>query len=264
MRNDFRFALCAIRKNIQGSAELRASFMMNIIGMAVNNVSFLVIWMFFAKSIGDIGGWEAIDILALEGFSCLSFGTVFSLAFGIIKLPQHIANGSFDSFLISPKRVLLRLAVSSFQPSAIGDVIFGLICLVVYALVAKLVFLQALIGLFLIVVASLTFLAVALAISAIGFFFSDPYPVTGSLFELFITPSLFHGGAFQGSMRAIFTFLVPSLVVGALPAEIMKAGSWTGLLLLVALSLAWFGLSLWLFRICMRRYESTNLMTFGN
>jgi hypothetical protein len=42
---ELHFALYAIKKNIQNSAELRTSFLTTIIGMAINNSAFLFLWI---------------------------------------------------------------------------------------------------------------------------------------------------------------------------------------------------------------------------
>jgi len=47
MNKEIKFALYAIKKNIQNSVELRGSFFMNVFGMAVNNLAFIFLWVYF-------------------------------------------------------------------------------------------------------------------------------------------------------------------------------------------------------------------------
>ena len=79
MMNDFRFALYSIKKNIQGSAELRSSFLLNVFGMALNDIAFIFLWTFFVHSVGTVGGWTSIDIVGLLGFSAFSYGAVLAV-----------------------------------------------------------------------------------------------------------------------------------------------------------------------------------------
>jgi ABC-type uncharacterized transport system permease subunit len=116
----------------------------------------------------------------------------------------------------------------------------------------------------LVIISAIVFLAAAIAIYSTSFFFTDASSVTGSLFELFMTPSLFHGGAFQGMTRFIFTFIIPSLLVGALPVEIVRDISLEKLLLVGILALLWFVISIMIFNRAIKRYESSNFMTFGS
>ena len=264
MMKELRFALYAIKKNIQSCAELRTSFVMNILGMAINNTAFIILWGFFVKSVGVIGGWTVADIIGLQGFVALCFGIVFSAGAGIRKLADYTASGAFDRFMLSPKNLLIRTATSSFSVSALGDIVFGIVCLGIYAFLIHATIYQILLIALLVIISTIVFLAAAIAIYSTSFFFTDASSVTGSLFELFLTPSLFHGGAFQGVMRFIFTFAVPSLLIGALPVEIVRDISLGKLLLVSVLAIFWFVVSINIFNRAIRKYESSNFMTFGN
>lgn len=264
MMNDLKFALYALKKNIQSSAELRTSFLLNIFGMSINNTAFILLWGFFVKSVGVIGGWTAVDIIGLQGFVALSFGIVFSCADGIRRLADSTASGSFDRFMLSPKNLLVRIATSSFGVSAVGDILFGVVCLSIYAILIHATFFQIILILLLAIVSSIVFLAANILIYSTCFYFTDAHSVTSSLAELFLTPSLFHGGAFQGWMRFVFTFVVPSLLVGAIPVEIVRSVSWQTLLFSSLLAICWFVLSVFVFYRAIRKYESSNFMTFGS
>src|SRR3989338_3213042 len=221
MMKELYFALYAIKKNIQSSAELRTSFLMNIVGMSINNTAFIILWGFFVKSVGVIGGWTVADIIGLQGFVALCFGIVFSAGAGIRKLADYTASGAFDRFMLSPKNLLIRIATSSFGVSALGDMVFGIVCLGIYAFLIHAGPFQILLAAMLVAISTMVFLAAVIAIFSTSFFFTDASSVTSSFFELFMTPSLFHGGAFQGLMRFIFTFAIPSLLIGAFPVEII-------------------------------------------
>jgi ABC-2 type transport system permease protein len=258
------FAYYAVKKNIQSSAELRTSFLMNVIGMAVNNTAFIILWTFFVKSVGTIGGWTVADIIGLQGFTALSYGIVFSVAGGIRKIADSVASGAFDRFMLSPKNLLLRIAMSSFGVSALGDIVFGIICLTFYAILLHVTIYQIVIIILLVALSSVVFFSAITIIYATSFFFTDASTVTGGFFELFFTPALFHGGAFQGGMRFVFTFIIPSLLVGSIPVEIVRNMSLDKLLLIAILSVLWFTLSIFVFNRAVRRYESSNFMTFGS
>ncbi len=264
MYKELYFALFAIKKNIVSSAELRTSFLMNVIGMTINNTAFIFLWIFFVKSVGEINGWTGADIVGLQGITALSYGIVFSIAMGIRKLPEYVASGSFDRFMLSPKNILLRVATSAFSPSAVGDVVFGFICLIIYAVLLHVGFLQILLGILLILCSTIIFLASIIIIFSTSFYFVDAYNVSTSLFEIFFTPALFHGGAFQGITRFVYTFLVPSLLIGALPVEIVRDTSLSGALLVSFLTIIWLSLAVTIFNKAVQRYESSNFMTFGN
>jgi len=264
MLRELHFVLYAIKKNIQSSAELRVSFIAAIVGMAINNSAFLILWIFFVQSVGVINNWTALDIVGLLGFSTLSFGIVFSFGAGLRDTTEYVTNGTFDRFLLSPKNVLIRIGTAKFGVSAVGDIFFGVVCLLVYGFLLHASLYQTILLFILVGVSSVLQFAMIVAIHAVSFFVTDGHGITHGLFDLFLTPSLFHGGAFQGGMRFFFTFLVPALLVGALPVEIVKNMSLGQLGVVFAVTVVWFFLSIALFHLGMKRYESSNFMTFGS
>ncbi len=261
---ELRFAWRAIRLNLRNSAELRSSFALSALGMALNNVSFIVIWVTFVRSVGNIGGWTAMDIVGLQGFNAMSFGIAFSFCAGFRRMGDVVASGAFDRFMLSPTNLLLRVGTSSFGVSAVGDILFGVVCLAIYCRTLPLEPVTWVAVPVLIASTTAVMAAAAIVAASAAFLFSEPRTAMNSFFELFLTPSLFHGGAFQGAMRFVFTFLVPSLLVGALPVEVLKQQSWGKLLMVSLISAAWLALSFVLFRKAVRRYESANFFTFGS
>ena len=51
-------------------------------------------------------------------------------------------NISSKGALLTPKSILLKVTTSSISTSAIGDLLFGLICLIVFIIISKLTLLQ--------------------------------------------------------------------------------------------------------------------------
>ena len=77
--NNIRLAFLNIKKNIKNEKELRTSFIITVIGMAINNVSFLILWYYFGKTVGVINGWAPMDIFCLYGFGVTAYGLVISV-----------------------------------------------------------------------------------------------------------------------------------------------------------------------------------------
>lgn len=263
MMQELNFALYAIKKNIQSSAELRTSFLMNIIGMAINNISFIVLWVFFIQSVGIIGGWTTSDIIGLQGFTAICYGLVFSFGGGIKKLPDYVLGGAFDRFMLSPKNILMRVATSSFSASGIGDLLFGIICMIIYGILLHASVLQVALMILLVVLSTIIFFAFTVIVYSVSFLFTDAAPVVEGIFSFFFTPAIFHGGSFQGATRVFFVFVVPSLLIGTIPVEIVKDISMGKLAIVAIFTVLWLVLSIKIFNRAIRHYESSNLMTFG-
>jgi ABC-2 type transport system permease protein len=262
MKNELKFALYSIKKNLQNNAELRTSFLMNIIGMTINNMAFVFLWIYFVKSVGIIGGWTTYDIIALNGFVAIAFGVIISIFSGIKKLPEYVSSGAFDRFMLSPKNLIMRISTSAFSPSAIGDIIFGMACLSIYGFLIHISILQIIFIIVLIFFTAIIFFAISIIISALSFYIIDAATITDGVFQLFLTPALFHGGSFHGIIRFIFTFIFPSLLIAVVPTETVKNLSLANLLLIGFASFAWLFIAVKIFNHSVKKYASSNFMTF--
>ncbi len=262
MRN-LKLAMLNIKKNFQNAKELRSSFIISIIGMGLNDCAFVILWLSFGQMVGNINGWGKYDIIGLYGFCTTAFGLVFSLFQGIQYLPRYISTGNLDKYLLTPKSTIIKIATSAVSTSALGDFIFGFICFIAYVMLEKLSLLQISIYILLIINTSVLYFAYSLICMSASFYFMDGENISTGLFFNFLTPSLYHGGAFNKVLRIIFIFIIPSLLLGAVPVEIVKNISLLKLLGVIAFTIFWLVLSIWFFYKSLRRYESNNFFGFG-
>lgn len=258
-----KLAFLRIKKNFQNAKELKSAFITSIIGMCINNIAFIFIWYYFGKTVGNINGWEPIDIFALYAFSTFSYGFIKSFLNGIFELPTYISTGNFDKYLLTPHNTLMKVATSSISTSAIGDLIFGIICFIIYALISKLTLMQYIVSILLMIITSVAFFAFSLICVTISFYLMDGENISQGLFNIYLSASLYHGGAFTGILRIIFVFIIPSLLLGAIPAEIVKNTSYTNLLLISVLTIIWLVISILFFNKSIKKYESNNFFGFG-
>ena len=99
---------------------------------------------------------------------------------------------------------------------------------------------------------------------SVSFYLMDGHNVSQGLYGMFLSNSLYHGGAFTGLLRVIFTFIMPSLLLGALPVAIVKELSISRLIMMLLLTIFWLILSIMLFYKSLKKYESNNLFGFGS
>ena len=263
MKN-IKLALLNIKKNFKNEKELKSSFIISIVGMAINNIAFLILWYYFGKTVGEINGWKPLDIFGLYGFSATSYGIIACLFVGIFNIPNYISNGTFDKYLLTPKNILIKVSTSAISTSAIGDLLFGVICFIVFSVFNRLTIIQLLVSLLLIIVSSIIFYSFTLICMSVSFYLMDGHNVSTGLYGIFLSNSLYHGGAFTGLLRIIFTFVIPSLLLGAIPVEIIKDLSMLNLIMIVLLAIFWFILSILFFYKSLKKYESNNLFGFGS
>ena len=232
--------------------------------MMLNNISFLVLWYYFGKTVGELNGWKPMDIFGLYGFSCTSFGIVASLFYGLFEIPNYISTGSFDKYLLTPKNILLKVSTSKISTSAFGDLLFGITCFIIFSVYSKISLIQLMLAIFLIIISSIVFYAFSLVCMSISFYLMDGYNVSQGLYGMFVSNSIYHGGAYTGVLRIIFTIVMPSLLLGAIPVEIIKTISLKSIIIIVLLAICWFAISIMFFYKSLKKYESNNLYGFGN
>ena len=262
--NNFKMSLFNIKKNFQNAKELKSSFIISIIGMCINNISFLILWYYFGKLVGNLNGWEAYDIFGLYGISATSFGFICAFFYGLYNIPNYISTGNFDKYLLTPKNTLLKVITSSISTSALGDLLFGIICFMIFAFIYKFTFVQILISIFLIIISCIVFFAFSLICMSISFYLMDGENISNGLYGMFVSASLYHGGAFTGILKAIFILVIPSLLLGAIPVELIKNISFINISIIFLLAILWLVISIVFFYKSLRKYESNNFFGFGN
>lgn len=261
--NEIKYILTAIKLNIQNNAELRVTFILNVLGMVMNNLFILASWFLFAKAVPSFNGWGPNEVILLHGIAAFSIGLVIFLGGGLMRLPGYIASGQLDQFLISPKNLIARIATSYLAVGALGDVVYGIMCIVYYLAISSFTVWQAIALPCILAMAVLSAFFTLLAIHSISFDPMNAEMISNSLFELYLTPSLFHGGAIQGIIRAVFIVIIPSLLVGTIPVEAFKAMHLNSFLIIGASVLFWGFVSVKLFYRGLSKYTSANLNTFG-
>ena len=259
-----KLAILNIKKNIKNEKELRSAFIMSVVGMAINNIAFLFLWYYFGKTVGELNGWKPMDIFGLYAYSGISYGLVTAFFAGIFVLPKYICTGSLDKYLLTPKNILVKISTSKITTSAFGDLIFGIICFVIFAISRHLTLIQLLISLMLVITTSIIFYSFSLICGCISFYLLDGDNVSQGLYGLFISNSLYHGGAFTGILRAVFTFIIPSLLIGTIPVELITDFNIPKLLIIIISTIVWFIISILFFNKSLKKYESNSLFGFGN
>jgi ABC-2 type transport system permease protein len=264
IKTEIKFAFFSIKQNLKNNSENRVSFFISLFGMTINNTAFLIIWMSFGKVAGNMGGWNYVDFLLANGLLTISFGIVYGFFPGVRYLPEVVKYGDLDKFLLSPRNFLLRLSTSKLETSAMGDLFFGVVCILFWAfLTANFSIIFFLNIIFFSVIASCIFYFFGVFANSLSFYFNDARTIVQGTLEMLLTPAIFYGGAFQGVLRNLFIFIVPAMLLGNLSVEIIKYPSLKMYLIVIFITSFWIFFSLWFFKKSLRKYESSSFINFG-
>lgn len=244
-------------RNVKNQRVLRGSTLVLVFGMIFSNCCFMLVWFFFSKAVGNINGWGTAQTFGVQAVAIFSFGVSFTMFGSLGSLYPHIERGSFDAFLTKPKNLYVRIMNNETLPTALGDVIHGLICLVVFCVWAE-VDVGAL--WLMIPPAMLVQVSFIMAADCMAFWLPQAPGLSKAIRELLIVPTLQPISLFQGWMRILCLTLIPALVVSGLPIEVVTYHKYELIALSYIVSIAWLFLSIWILKVSVRRYESGNVI----
>ena len=259
--NSLCFARALLATNLKATLMLRGAFVMQVVFMALNNLTFFVFWWALMRRVPELRGWRLGDIQMLFGVVAAGFGLTVTLAGGVRHLGRFIDEGVLDTLLTLPKPVLVHALGLRSQASGFGDVLSGIALIASSGQVSW----RALPMVLLTILASaLVFVACGIVFFSLAFWLGNVETFARQLWELLITFSLYPEPLFGGMLRLILFTLLPAGFVGWVPARLAHSPSVTPALLLVAGAGAYLAMAAVVFERGLRRYASgSRFGTFG-
>ncbi len=245
---------------MESESSLKWAFWLQVFGMFIGNGAFLALWLLFFATFGEINGWGAKEVVGLEGFASLIFGLAFGVFGGSEVMVKYINNGSLDIFLLRPKNIYIQIITSKIRTSAFGDILYGIISLVIFAIWAKLDLVSILV-LFLILLPAVVILVnFRFLASLVGFVIPDAEVLSRGVLDLILTPALVPSGLFSKGMRFFLIVVVPALLIGGFLVEVVGSPSILGVLIVFGSAVFWTLVTLFCLEKGLARYESGNLV----
>ncbi len=232
---------------------------------AISNVIFLLSSIFFWYIVTEVGfnikGWSFSQILVYVAFSEFFYGlnqNVFSIASQYWNL---IYGGTLDVQLCRPLDTRLRLIILNMDISGLLLTIVKFVVILCLAQI-KLEIWKLLLGIFIVIVACITFSLLQFTISYFAFWLHK----VDALTEISENLTLFNKYPlviFPTIIKGVFCIVFPFYFFSTFSAELVLAKIQTDFILIYLIALVinlifWWGLSNIVFRKGRRRYESIN------
>src|SRR5689334_2863896 len=93
MRKHARFVAYYVGLNLQASLEYRAAFIVQAIGMFINDVVFAVFWILYFTRFPNVGGWQASDVAMVWAVAATSIGLSAALFGNCNRLATIVVQG---------------------------------------------------------------------------------------------------------------------------------------------------------------------------
>jgi len=259
--NSLAFTRALVTTNLKAALALRTAFMVQVVFMALNNLTFFVFWWALMGHVETIRGWHLADIQMLFGLVAASFGLTITIAGGVRHLGRFIQDGDLDTLLTRPRSVLVQAVGMRAHPSGVGDLISGLVFM---AWSGQMSWRTAPVVLLVIVSSALIFVGCGVVFFSFAFWLGRVETVATQLWELLITFSLYPEPLFGGALRLVLFTVLPAGFVGYLPIRVLHTPSFAGLALLVCVAIGYMCLAVWVFARGLGRYTSgSRFTTFG-
>jgi len=243
--------------NLSASMEYRTSFLLQTIGMIINNASFIFFWWILFENVKSIGGYGFEQVMMLWAFSSASYGISFVLFGNLKNLSRMIMNGELDTYLLQPKDVLINIISSSTVISGWGDIFYGII---LYIGICGFNLGSFLLFLIFSLVGALIFTSTLVFANSLTFYMGNAQGISSLILEFFITFSIYPEGIYKGITKLLIYTVVPAAFISLVPVRILTTFSWEWSLLLLLALVIWTTFSYWFFQRGLRKYESGNLI----
>lgn len=246
-----------MQTSIASAMEYRASFLIKVGGMIINDFGHLVLWLVFFAKFPSVNGWNIHDTVLLLSLSMLMYGLLVLVSGGVIEISRTIANGGFDYYLGLPKNPLWHISVDRTEIAGLGDLIFGL---GLFLIAGNPTITRILILLAVALLASFIMYNFTVIVQSLAFYFGDFEESAERWFWTMLGFGFYPQNIFFGALKVAMLTILPVFFIYSVPIRIIQHFGWLDLAILLAAAIASFVLAQLVFRSGLKRYESGNLI----
>ena len=250
---EVKFLFALWKTNLLSVMEFRVPFLMQVIGMMLNDFIYFAIWIIFFKTFKEVNGWGIDDMYVTFGILASAVGLAELLFGNAFTLSEIINNGRLDYYLSLPRPVLLHTISSRMLIVGLGDLCYGYLS---YSLSGSFSWdglLRFTLAMFL---AAIIFTAFLVLIQSLAFWMGMISNLTNFAFNAVITFGIYPITLFDNYAKLILFTVIPAAFIGAIPANFILDFSWQSLAELLAGAVIFLLVAVYIFRLGLKRYES--------
>ena len=257
VKKHIKLIFICLKYNILKAMDNRASFIGNILGMILNNAMMIIQWIVLFSLKDSIGGYGFKEVLLLWGFASSTYGVSRLFFENTFNLSQLIITGKLDAFLVQPKNTLVYMSSSSSSISALGDLLYGFILLII---------LRANIFtwiLFIILSISGGIIIASLSViwHSLSFWFSNVEDFANIMNANMINMGTYPDGIFSKEVKLLLLTLLPVSFTVHLPIKIVTNFDILLLLGTIGFTILITIIAFLIFHKGLKKYSSSNLMS---
>jgi len=260
LKDYIRLAAAYTRLNLGAQLEYRGAFFSQVIAMFINDIAWVLFWMFFFTQFPVLRGWSLNDVLLLWAVTASGFGIAYSLMGNAHQLAPVIVNGELDIWMSHPRAVLPHLLLGRSIPSAWGDALFGYAVFIAFIRPSMA---QLMMFVVLTFIVATTFVGLGILAGSLSFYIGNASSLADEWKFAVISFSTYPPSLFDGAVKLLLFTLVPAGFVSYIPVEALRTMSVEKLFLAALGSMGVLTLAICVFYYGLRRYESGNLISMN-
>jgi ABC-2 type transport system permease protein len=243
--------------SILSAMEYRVSFLTQVVGMIINDLGLVLVWLIFFQKFTSVNGWGFPEMALLFAISTVNHSLLMIFARGAHHLGRFIARGELDYFLSYPKNVLWHACVSKTDISSIGDLIFGL---GIFFLFGQPTFEKFIAFLGISIVTALIIFNFNVITQSLTFYFGNFEEAAEQMHHALLGLALYPQTSFYGGLKIVTLTVLPAFFIAAVPVQILQGFNLSLWLTLLVFWLTTSLLAVFVFQKGLRRYESGSLI----
>lgn len=257
VKNQIKVMFLSLKYNIMKQMTNKVTFITNIVFMILNNASFIVQWIILFRLKEKIGGYTIKEVILLWGIAASTFGVAHILFDKAFELPDLIINGKLDSFLVQPKNIFLSVISSETKISAIGDLIYGYICLFLYGITIK----RWILFTFFTITGAIILTSFASIVGSLSFWIVKGDIIADSLTSIMVNFATYPGSIFKGMTKVLLYTIIPVGMASYMPVDTILHFHLGNFIYITVFTIALLVLAFYVFHHGLKRYSSSNLMS---
>ena len=256
VKNNLKIMFLSFKYNLMRSMENNIAFMTSVIMMIFNNATFIIQWITIFSIKELVGGYDLNDVMLFWAISSGAFGLTHVFFNGISKIPEYIEHGKLDAYLTMPKNVLCQVATSSLEPSAIGDLLYGYIALIIFNFSIKNILLYTLF----IVFGSLIYASFMTIYYSMSFKYIRSHYFTDSLRDVFLNMCLYPDIIFNKIIKILAFSFIPTGFAAWIPVHLLMSFNFSYFIYMILFTIFIIIIAFICFYRGLKNYTSSNLM----
>lgn len=243
--------------NIKKELAYKTSFILKIFMMLLNDAFFILQWVIIFSIVDDIAGYKFEDVLLLWGLSAGTYGVAHAFFENAFHINDMVYEGKLDVYLTQPKNVLINVCASRGSISALGDLLYCFIVLIIIG--APWWWFLAVIPV--LIVGAIIYVGCIVTLQSLSFYIKRGGAIADTVNSAVTLFGTYPGPIFTGFVKVILYTIIPVGFMIFTPAEnlfISFNGWW--LLAMVSVAILWSIIAFFTFNQGLKKYNSGNLM----